>query len=196
MADADPSLGNRGSHRLVFLGAPGSGKGTQAQILAAHLEIPAISTGDMLRAAKAAGTPLGQRVGEIMQAGKLVDDDTMADVVRDRLAQDDAEDGFILDGYPRTAVQVDTLADILKDAESDLDAVLTLHVDEEELVQRALARNREDDTEEIIRERLAVYHRETEPLVAHYREAGKLIEVDGMGTVDEVARRLTEALAR
>lgn len=184
------------THRLVFLGAPGSGKGTQAQTLAAGLEIPAISTGDMLRAAKAAGTPLGQRVGEIMQKGLLVDDDTMADVVRDRLAQDDAEGGFILDGYPRTAVQVETLAEILADAGSDLDAVVTLHVDEEELVQRALARNREDDTEEIIRERLSVYHRETEPLVAHYRQAGKLIEVDGMGTVDEVARRLNEALAR
>lgn len=193
MAAAEDKDGNR---RLVFLGAPGSGKGTQAQLLAEHLRVPAISTGEMLRAAKAAGTPLGRRVGEIMQKGLLVDDDTMADVVRDRLSQDDARQGFILDGYPRTAVQVETLEELLHELGTEIDAVVTLHVDEEELLQRALARNRQDDTEEIIRERLAVYHRQTEPLVAHYRQAGKLVEVDGMGTVGEVARRLTEALAR
>lgn len=187
MAAVDP-------RRIVFLGAPGSGKGTQAARLAERLGVPAISTGEMLRAAVEAATPLGQKVEGIMLDGKLVDDGTMAAVVAERLAQDDAEDGFLLDGYPRTPGQADTLDRVLGEQEASLDAVLLLEVGESELLERALARKRADDTEEVIRERLSVYRQTTEPLVERYRDQGLLIEVDGVGTVDDVAARIDGAL--
>lgn len=179
-----------GDHRLVMFGAPGSGKGTQAALLAETLRVPAISTGEMLRAAVAAGTDLGHRVQAIMAAGALVDDGTMADVVRDRLAADDARRGFILDGYPRTIVQAEALERLLEERGQRLQAVLHVRVPEEELVRRALARQRADDIEEIIRERLRVYREQTRPLAAWYRDRDLLVAVDGHQSIEEVAAAL------
>lgn len=183
-----------GARRMIFLGPPGSGKGTQALILAERVGIPAISTGAMLREAVAVGTPLGVEVEAIMASGRLADDATMAGVVRERLELGDAGEGFILDGYPRTLVQADDLAGILEDSDLDLDAVVQIDVEEEELVRRALARKRADDTEEIIRERLAVYHAQTKPLVEHYRQRGVLLAVNGNQSIDQVAEAVWSAL--
>ena len=157
------------ARRIVLLGPPGSGKGTQAAILAKGLGVPAISTGEMLRDAVAEASPLGLKVKEIMAAGELVDDETMADVVRDRLAGDDADSGFVLDGYPRTLSQAATLQEILDRSGKQLDAVVQIDVPEGELVNRVRGRPRADDTEKVMLQRLAVYHEQTEPLVAHYR---------------------------
>ncbi|MDH3522707.1 MAG: adenylate kinase [Acidobacteriota bacterium] len=175
------------ARRIVFLGAPGSGKGTQAELLAAALGVPAVSTGDMLRQAVAAGTPLGSRVESILKAGELVDDATMGDVVRARLGQADAAAGFLLDGYPRTIAQADTLDSILEEAGVALDLVLQVRVPEKELVRRALDRRREDDTEEVIGNRLAVYEESTRPLIGLYRGRGLLRPVDGNQPVESVA---------
>jgi adenylate kinase len=175
---------------VVLLGPPGAGKGTQGQVLCQHLGVPAISTGDMLREAVAAGTPLGNKVQGIMASGLLVDDATMADVVRDRLARPDAGRGYLLDGYPRTLPQAETLAGILRDAGQDLDAVLLVEVPEDELVRRALLRGRADDTEEVIRERLRVYREKTAPLIGYYRERGLLREIDGNRPVEDVTAQM------
>lgn len=180
--------------RLVFLGPPGSGKGTQAERLSSRLGVPAISTGKMLRDAVKAESELGRRVGEIMGSGDLVDDETMAAVVQERLAQDDARAGFILDGYPRTLAQAAALDAILADMDEQLDAVVLIEVPEAELVRRALARQREDDTEEVIRTRLEVYRDKTEPLVRHYADRGRLHRVDGHQSMDEVAEAIAEAI--
>lgn len=169
-----------------MLGAPGSGKGTQAARVAEEVGIPAISTGEMLRSAVAAGTELGQRVEAVMAAGELVSDDLMAELVRERLAADDAQDGFLLDGYPRTAPQADVLDDILSEVGAPLDHVIFLDVPESELVQRALARQRADDTEEVIQERLRVYREKTEPLIGRYKEAGLLRRIDGNRAIDTI----------
>jgi len=179
--------------RLVLLGPPGAGKGTQAQVLGRRLGIPAISTGDMLREAVAAGSELGRRVESIMSSGSLVDDGTMAEVVRERLARPDAVRGFLLDGYPRTLPQAETLAGILREAGRGLDAVLLVDVPEEELVRRTLARGRADDKEGVIRERLKVYREKTAPLIGYYRERGLLREIDGNRPIDEVTARLLDA---
>jgi adenylate kinase len=183
-----------GSARIVLLGPPGAGKGTQAQLLAARVGVPAISTGDMLRAAKAAGSELGRRVDGVMASGGLVDDALMAEVVRERLAEPDTARGYLLDGYPRTLPQAETLSGILRDAGQELDAVLLIDVPEEELVRRALLRKREDDTEEVIRERQRVYREKTEPLIGYYRERGLLREIDGNRPVEEVTSRMYAAL--
>ena len=172
--------------RVVLLGPPGAGKGTQGVLLSGHLGIPAISTGDMLREAVAEGSELGNKVQGIMASGALVDDALMADVVRDRLAKADAGRGFLLDGYPRTLSQAETLAGILRDAGQDLDAVLLVDVPEDELVRRALLRGRADDQESVIRERLRVYREKTAPLIGYYRERGLLREIDGNRPVEDV----------
>jgi len=179
---------------MVLLGAPGSGKGTQAALLAATLQVPAISTGEMLRAAVAAGSSMGERVKGILNAGELVDDATMADVVRERLAQDDAGRGFLLDGYPRTLAQADTLDSILSDAGEALDAVIEVEVPVGELVRRALARKREDDTVEVIETRLEVYRTSTAPLVELYRERGLLRSVDGDQSIEAVESTILASL--
>ena len=184
----------RAAKRLVMLGAPGSGKGTQAAILAEVMGIPSISTGEMLREAVATGTALGRTVESIMASGKLVDDETMASVVEERLANPDAARGFILDGYPRTLGQADTLAEILEKQGWSLDSVLYIEVPETELVERALARKRADDKEEVIRQRLEVYHQQTQPLIDHYRTASLLRDVDGHQTIEGVASSIVEAL--
>lgn len=180
--------------RLVFLGAPGSGKGTQAARVSEGLGVPAISTGEMLRDAVAAGSELGERVEQIMAAGALVDDATMAEVIRGRLAQDDTKNGFLLDGYPRTIGQVAILEQILGELGATLTAVVLIDVREEELVRRALERRRDDDTEEVIRTRLDVYREKTEPLVEYYRTKGLLREVDGNESIEEVTAALMGVL--
>ena len=182
--------------RVVLLGAPGSGKGTQASLLAAELAVPAISTGEMLREAVAAGTSLGDKVTQVMSSGHLVDDATMGEVVKERLAKEDAKAGFILDGYPRTLAQADLLAEILTEMESELDGVLYLQVPETVLVERILGRKRADDTEDVIRQRLLVYRQQTQPLVEYYKQLGLLLPIDGNRLIEEVAASLLEALGR
>ena len=172
--------------RVVLLGPPGAGKGTQAQVLGRHLGVPAISTGDLLRQAVAAESELGRRVRGSMGGGKLVADDVMADVVRDRLEQPDARRGYLLDGYPRTLPQAETLEGMLRHAGERLDAVLLFDVPEEVLIRRALARKRTDDAEEVIRERLKEYREKTVPLIGYYRQRGLLREIDGNRPIEEV----------
>jgi adenylate kinase len=180
--------------RVVLLGPPNAGKGTQAERLRSRLGVPCISTGDMLRREAASGTALGLRVKAIMESGALVDDATMAEVVRERLRQPDAGHGFLLDGYPRTLAQAETLAGILEEAGQRLDAVLLITVPEDELVRRALARGRADDREDVIRERFRVYREKTEPLIGYYRRLGLLREIDGHRPIEEVGREMLAAL--
>jgi adenylate kinase len=181
-----------GGPRLALLGPPNGGKGTQARALAARLGVPAISTGDMLREAVAAGTGLGRRVDAIMRAGKLVDDETMAEVVRARLAQPDAAGGFLLDGYPRTRAQAETLAEVLAARGRTLDAVVSLVVPEATLYERARGRGRADD--EVLDERLRVYRDNYPALVGYYQPRGLLAEVDGDRSVDEVTRAVMASI--
>lgn len=178
----------------MLLGAPGCGKGTQAERLESALGVPAISTGDLLRQAVTQKSPLGERVAEILASGRLVDDGLMAEVVRARLHEDDAREGFVLDGYPRTPGQAETLDEILAQSATALDAVLFLDVPEEILVRRALARRREDDQEPVIRRRLALYREKTEPLVEHYERRDLLHRVDGDRAMDRVTESLLAAL--
>jgi adenylate kinase len=183
-----------GTVKVVLLGPPGSGKGTQAAVLSGQMRVPAISTGDMLREAVVAKSELGQKVHGIMAAGSLVDDGTMAEVVRDRLARCGREGGFLLDGYPRTLPQAETLERILGEAGARLDAVLLVEVPEEELVRRTVARKREDDLETVVRERLRVYREKTAPLIGYYRGLGLLREIDGDRPVPEVTAQMVAAL--
>jgi adenylate kinase len=185
--------------RLVLLGPPGAGKGTQAARLAAHYGIPAISTGDIFRANIAQGTPLGVQVKEILASGGYVSDDITNAMVRDRISQDDAVGGFLLDGYPRTAAQVEELDRMLAERGTALDAVVELTVDSDEVVARLLRRavtdGRADDTEDVIRRRQQVYAEETAPLTDVYGQRSLLVRVDGMGEVEDVTARLVAALA-
>lgn len=180
--------------RGVLLGAPGSGKGTQAAVLSGKLGVPAISTGEMLRAAVAAQTSLGHRVEEILNSGRLVDDETMAEVVKSRLAEADAQNGFLLDGYPRNYEQAETLAKILRELETELDLVWFVDVPEEELMRRALARKREDDKEEVIQKRLELYRDVTDPLVDYYGSLGLVRPVDGAQPIELVTEAMMAAL--
>ncbi|WP_168582096.1 adenylate kinase [Gephyromycinifex aptenodytis] len=186
--------------RLIILGPPGAGKGTQSARLSETLDIPAISTGDIFRANIKEGTELGQQVQELLAAGKFVPDDVTNAIVADRLSHDDAAGGYLLDGYPRTLAQVEALDALLAEQGHALDAVLELTVDTEEVVARLLKRaeieGRADDTEEVIRERMSIYVQQTEPLSTLYRERGLLREVDGMSEVDVVFARLMAALGR
>ncbi len=184
--------------RLIILGPPGAGKGTQATQIAEHYGIPAISTGDIFRANIKNETELGLQVKEILASGGYVSDDITNAIVEARLAEDDAASGFLLDGYPRTTAQVTALDAMLAKGDHSVDKVLELVVDDEVVVQRLLKRaeleGRADDTEEVIRERMAIYHRETKPLSDAYAERGLLVTVDGEGEVDEVAERIVAAL--
>lgn len=184
--------------RLIIMGPPGAGKGTQASTVAARYGIPAISTGDIFRANVAAGSPLGQQAQGFMDKGEYVPDEVTNAMVRDRLAEPDCKPGFLLDGYPRTVAQVEELDGMLADEGVSLDAVLVLTVNDEELVQRLLQRaedqGRADDTEEVIRHRQAVYRTQTAPLIEVYAARDILVEVDGMGEVDEVTERIFGAL--
>jgi adenylate kinase len=184
--------------RILFLGPPGAGKGTQAVRLARAIGVPHISTGDMLRDAVAAGTDLGKQAEAIMAVGDLVPDDLVVALVAERIAQDDAACGFLLDGFPRNVVQAEALDAAI--GEGALELSVLLDVDEEELVARLLNRaveqGRTDDNEETIRRRLEVYRRETEPLVAYYPDHGvRVMAVDGVGSLDEVFARIVLAIA-
>jgi|SRR5690625_1694077 len=187
------------SVRLVLLGAPGAGKGTQAERLSQALGVPAISTGDIFRRNVAERTELGQRAQRYMDAGEYVPDEVTNDMVADRLSQADAANGFLLDGYPRTIEQVRALDDMLSAQGHQLDVVVELTVDTEAVVQRLLGRaqeqGRSDDTDVVIRRRLEVYEEQTAPLAEHYHQRGLLVRVDGMGEISEVTQRLLEALA-
>jgi adenylate kinase len=184
--------------RLIILGAPGAGKGTQAQRIAEERSIPAISTGDIFRKNIAEETDLGLKVKSILSSGGYVPDEVTNAIVRDRLAESDASEGFLLDGFPRTPGQVEALDEMLSDQGTSLDAVLELTVDTDEVVERLLRRaheqGREDDTEDVVRERMNIYVEETAPLSKMYRHRGLLVEVDGMGEVDEVTERVRKAL--
>lgn len=184
--------------RMIILGPPGAGKGTQAAFIAAGRGIPAISTGDIFRANIQGETPLGLQVKEILASGGYVPDEVTNAIVRDRLAEPDAEAGFLLDGYPRTPGQVEALDEMLSERGARLDLVLELTVDVDEVVgrllQRAGAQGRVDDTEEVIRNRMAVYAQETAPLAAIYHDRGLLRQVDGLGTVEEVTARISAVL--
>ncbi len=184
--------------RLLIMGPPGAGKGTQAKRIAEHYGIPAISTGDIFRAMKSADTPLARQVRAIMESGGYVSDEITNEIVKDRLAQPDCQSGFLLDGYPRTLQQVQTLDDDLAETGRPLDAVISLLADTDEVVARLLRRaeidGRSDDNEETIRVRLQVYAEQTEPLLEVYRSRGVLVEVDGLGEVDEVSERVFAAL--
>jgi len=180
--------------RGVLLGAPGSGKGTQAALLSERLGVPAISTGEMLREAVAEGSELGSRVDAILASGSLVDDETMAEVVRHRLGEEDVGHGFLLDGYPRNHRQAETLAEILGDLGTVLDLVWFVDVPKEELMRRALARQREDDKEEVIERRLELYRRVTDPLVHYYGDLGLIRRVDGDQPIESVTEAMMAAL--
>jgi adenylate kinase len=184
--------------RIILMGPPGAGKGTQATGVAEHFGIPAISTGDIFRANVSNNTDLGRKAKEYMDAGEYVPDEVTNLMVRNRIDEPDAEPGFLLDGYPRTLAQVEELDGMIKYTGHELDAVVCLTVDSEELIQRLLQRaetdGRSDDTEEVVRRRQEVYAEQTEPLIDVYRDRNLLIEVDGMGEVDEVSQRIFAAL--
>ena len=211
--------------KLIFIGPPGSGKGTQAKRLAGRFEIPHISTGDMLREAVAAGTPVGQQAASIMAAGQLVPDDLMIKMIDERLARPDAQKGFILDGFPRTLVQAEKLETLVGNGNGDL-RVLQLLVPDDAIVRRITLRRtcaqcgaiyhlensppatdsvcdrcgaeviaRPDDTEEAVRKRLESFHRQTMPVATYYKAKSILREVDGIGPVDEVFERIAQSLA-
>lgn len=185
--------------RLVLLGAPGSGKGTQANRLKADLGVPHISTGDMLRAAVAAGTALGLKAKAVMDAGHLVSDDILLGMLEERLAQADAGNGFILDGYPRNLAQASALDELLAKIGQPLDAVIKLDVPNEAIVERCelrfAAEGRADDNPDTVRRRLGVYAEQTAPVADFYARRGKLQVVDGVGDLDEVTLRVKRALA-
>ncbi len=184
--------------RLVLVGPPGSGKGTQAKLIAEHFGIPAISTGDIFRRNVAGETELGLQAKKYMDTGDYVPDSVTNAMVRERLTEPDCEPGFLLDGYPRTIDQVHALDDMLGEQGRRLDAVVELVAPADEVVPRLLLRaqteGRADDTEDVVRRRLEVYAEQTEPLIDVYRKQGILVEVDGLGEIPEVADRIRAAL--
>ena len=184
--------------RLILMGPPGAGKGTQAKVIAGRLGIPAISTGDIFRANVSQQTPLGVEAKRYMDAGEYVPDEITNAMVRGRIAEPDAQGGFLLDGYPRTVAQVEELDSMLADSGHAIDAVVVLTVDQEELVARLMKRaeieGRTDDTEDVIRRRQEVFAEQTAPLLEVYAARGLLVEVDGMGAVEDVTARVFDAL--
>lgn len=180
------------------MGPPGAGKGTQAAAVAAHFGVPAISTGDIFRTNVSQGTPLGLEAQRYMDAGEYVPDEVTNNMVRGRIAEADAGQGFLLDGYPRTLAQVTELDAMIEQTGHKLDAVLVLTVDQEAVIGRLLKRaeieGRTDDTEDVIRRRQEVYVEETEPLIAVYEDRGLVVSVDGMGEIADVQQRIFDAL--
>jgi len=184
--------------RLVLLGPPGSGKGTQAALLKDRLNIVHISTGDLLRAAVAAGTELGKIAKATMDAGELVSDDLVLQLLEDRLGEPDVANGYILDGYPRNLAQAEALDTLLARLNQNIDHALALIVDEEQIVarlaQRASEQGRTDDSESVVRHRLGVYAEQTAPVVNYYEDKGLLTRIDGVGSVEEINQRLMDAM--
>jgi len=184
--------------RIILMGPPGAGKGTQATVIANHFGIPHISSGEIFRRNIKQNTPLGRAAREYIDAGNYVPDDITNGMIHDRLAEVDAADGFLLDGYPRTLAQIHNLDEILAELGQSIDAVVELTADPEAVVRRLLARaeveGRSDDNEEIIRNRLDVYHQETAPLTQVYDERGLLRQVDALGSIEEVSRRILGVL--
>lgn len=182
--------------RLIIVGPPGAGKGTQAQGIARRFGVPAISTGDLFRAHAAAQDELGKLAASYSERGELVPDEVTNRMVEERLAEADAANGFLLDGYPRNLSQVEALDEILDGAE--IDAVIELSVDDDVVVERLLGRakeqNRADDTEDVIRHRIEVYHEQTSPIVAAYAERGKVVKIDGGGNIEETAAKIESEL--
>lgn len=185
--------------RLVLLGAPGSGKGTQAARLREHLQVPHISTGDLLRAAVAAGTELGIKAKVVMDAGQLVSDEIVLGMLEERLLKADCADGFVLDGYPRNLAQADALDTLLNKIKQPMEKAVQLDVPNEAIVARCEIRFKEqgraDDNPEVVRERLQVYAKNTAPVVEFYRHQGSLVHVNGVGSLDEVFHRIIAAIA-
>jgi adenylate kinase len=185
---------------LLVLGPQGAGKGTQAKRISSEYGIPHISTGDMFRAAIAARTPLGQQVEPILASGQLVPDEVTIALIRERLSLPDAADGFVLDGFPRNLAQAEALDAMLAEIGRGLDAILFFDLPDdiaiERLLERARIENRPDDTPEVIRERLRIYHEDTEPIVEHYRATGKLVPLHAGRSVEEVWREVQDALSR
>ena len=185
--------------RLVLLGPPGSGKGTQATRLKEYLQVPHISTGDLLRAEVAAGSPLGVQAKEVMARGDFVSDEILLGMLEERFARPDTANGFILDGYPRNQVQADALGELLKKLGQPMDYAVQLEVPTDLLVQRIAGRaateGRDDDTPEVVRNRLDKYTSQTAPVIDYYRQHGQLTVVDGVGSLDDVFNRLIEALS-
>lgn len=181
--------------RLIFLGPPGAGKGTQAQIISENHQIPHISTGDILRAAVAQETPLGKQAKDYMNRGELVPDALILDLIQDRLSYEDTANGWILDGFPRNVNQAAFLSELLAKLDQNADYVLNLEVPDEVLVSRLLERKRKDDNEETIRRRLEVYHQDTVPVINFYQQKDALKTINGFQTMEEVADQLNEAIS-
>ncbi|WP_299487335.1 adenylate kinase [Acaryochloris sp. IP29b_bin.137] len=181
--------------RLILFGPPGAGKGTQAVSLAADFNIPHISTGDLFRAAISGQTPLGLKVQSYLDQGQLVPDQVVIDMVQERLAQPDTASGWLLDGFPRTILQAQTLDKLLTEMKQTCDRVINLQVPEQTLITRMLSRGRKDDTEAVIQDRLQVYHTETAPILDFYRQRNCLVDIDGDTSVEAVTDRIKAALA-
>jgi len=181
--------------QIVFIGPPGAGKGTQAQRLIETFRMAHLSTGDMLRAARDAQTEIGKKADRYMAAGQLVPDEVIVDIIRERLAEPDCQNGYLLDGFPRTIAQAEALDKMLAERGTSLDVVLELRVDEEELFRRLAGRGRADDTPEVIRQRLVAYRQQTAPLLEYYAGQNLLRSIDGLGTVDEVFERAKAVLS-
>ena len=181
--------------RLIFLGPPGAGKGTQAQVISNKHQIPHVSTGDILRSAVVQQTSLGKQAKDYMDRGELVPDALILNLIQDRLSYEDTANGWILDGFPRNVNQAAFLDELLVELEQNTDCVLNLEVPDEVLVSRLLERKRKDDNEETIRRRLEVYHKDTVPLIDFYQQRGTLKTIDGDRTMEEVTEQLDKAIA-
>ena len=184
--------------RIVLLGAPGSGKGTQAALMVKELGLPHISTGELLRSAVKSGSALGQQAKAVMDRGELVSDDFMLGLIEERLGQDDVRDGFILDGYPRNIAQAEALDQLLERLRQPVEEALQIDVDEEQVVQRIAGRaaqeGRSDDSEDVVRNRMRVYAEQTAPVVGFYADQGRLTRILGEGSIDEVFQRIMGVL--
>ncbi|MGD1902236.1 MAG: adenylate kinase [Geitlerinemataceae cyanobacterium] len=180
--------------RLIFLGPPGAGKGTQAQRVASDYSVPHISTGDILRSAVAAQTLLGKKAQDYMNRGELVPDSLVLDLVKERLQAEDTKPGWILDGFPRNVSQAEFLSQLLEGISQGIDSVINFDVPDDSIVARMLERGRKDDNEDTIRRRLVVYRDETEPLIAFYKQLGYLVSIDGNQSVDRVSSQIVAAL--